>query len=220
MTLKQQLFVQAYIANGGNATEAACAAGYKGNNRTLRVTAARTLTNANVAEAIKALTGDLAEKRGILPADGVLSLLTEQATANLGDFIELRRDADGTEAWQFSIAKAKRLQKLHLLKSIKAGKDGTKFEMYDAQAAAVQLGKFHGLFTDTIVVKEQAAEWASGFVQDAIGVLREFITDTDQLETALDALQSRLAARVRGGGAGSLSGSDHGAAVPDAALVG
>ena len=52
LTPKQQRFVSEYLKTG-NATEAAKAAGYKGNNNTLRVVGAENLTKPNVIEAIE-----------------------------------------------------------------------------------------------------------------------------------------------------------------------
>ena len=56
MTLKQQLFVEAYLSNGGNATEAARAAGYKGDDGQLAARGAETVRNRKVQEAIRAVT--------------------------------------------------------------------------------------------------------------------------------------------------------------------
>ncbi len=54
LTTKQRLFVEAFIgAANGNATEAARLAGYQGSDDTLRVTASRMLTKANISQMCK-----------------------------------------------------------------------------------------------------------------------------------------------------------------------
>ena len=50
MTLKQERFIQAYVRNSGNATQAAIAAGYS--EKGSRVEGARLLTKANIMQAI------------------------------------------------------------------------------------------------------------------------------------------------------------------------
>lgn len=54
-TEKQARLAEAFLENGGNGTEAARAAGYKGGDAALRVTATRTLANANVLAYVEAL---------------------------------------------------------------------------------------------------------------------------------------------------------------------
>lgn len=53
LTPKQQRFIEAYIANGQNGVEAAIAAGYKGNNATLRSISSENLTKPNIKAAIE-----------------------------------------------------------------------------------------------------------------------------------------------------------------------
>lgn len=59
---RQFRFVEEYLANGGNATEAAKAAGFKGTPRALQVTGARTLKNRAVAKLIADRRKQLAKK--------------------------------------------------------------------------------------------------------------------------------------------------------------
>jgi hypothetical protein len=43
---------------------------------------------------------------------------------------------------------AKELGAMHLLKKYKKGRDGESIELHDPQAALVQLGKYHGMWTE------------------------------------------------------------------------
>ena len=52
MNQRQRLFVQHYVANGGNASAAAREAGYRGTDGAIRVQAHRMLTSVNVQNAI------------------------------------------------------------------------------------------------------------------------------------------------------------------------
>jgi len=143
---KRQLFVEAYIASGCNATEAARRAGYAApaeeGYRLLRI--------AQVAEAIRERVEAAKECMG---ADEVLARLTEQARSTLDDFL------DGE---QIDFDKARDLGKMHLLKSISWTKYGPRIEVYDAHAALVDLGRHHKLFTDRVEKspEETAAEQA------------------------------------------------------------
>ncbi len=79
LTAKQQLFCEFYIgAANGNATEAARMAGYQGSDETLRVTASRMLTKANISRMCKQRVNEVA-----LSADKVLSELTTIALSKV-----------------------------------------------------------------------------------------------------------------------------------------
>lgn len=52
LTPKQAKFIEAYIANNGNATDAARRAGYSGNDKVLQVTGAENLSKPMIAAAI------------------------------------------------------------------------------------------------------------------------------------------------------------------------
>lgn len=69
LTLKEQRFVDAYLADAnGNATEAALSAGYTRNRGSAKTLGARLLTKVHLSRAIKARTAR-AEKLSILTAD-------------------------------------------------------------------------------------------------------------------------------------------------------
>lgn len=92
LTTKQKLFCEFYVgAANGNATVAARMAGYKGSDETLRVTASRMLTKANIFDLCKQRVTEAA-----LSSDKVLSELST---------IALSKDEDTRD----------RLTALHLL---------------------------------------------------------------------------------------------------------
>jgi len=141
LTDKQKLFADYYVSEGNlNATRSARLAGYKGDDNSLNVQGSRLLRNAKVRAYVDERLSALS-----LSSSEVLTILTRQAKASLGDVL----DDNG----QFDLADAKRRGVDSLLKKIKVreDKDGSithEFELYDAQSASVHLGKVHKLFTD------------------------------------------------------------------------
>lgn len=140
---KQRAFIEEYLCCW-NATEAARRAGYS--EHTARSIGAENLTKPDIQAEIKRR---LAEKA--MSADEVLTRLAEQARASIGDFI----DIDEKGRWKVDLGKAKTDDKLHLIKSLTPTQYGVKVELYDAQAALVQLGRAHGLFTDNVNEKSE-----------------------------------------------------------------
>ena len=146
LSIKHQRFVEEYLQNS-NATEAYQTV-YPGVNRTTAASNGwRLLRNARIAEAIQARLDQAA-----MPADEVLSRITDHARADIDDFL----NADGS----FDLTKARRGKRTALLKKLKT-KTTTRtvgemevqtveveFELHDAQAALVHLGKYHKLFAD------------------------------------------------------------------------
>lgn len=134
LTRKQRAFVEYYLACW-NATEAARRAGYSHPNKQ----GPRLLVNVGIAAEIERRLAEMA-----MSANEVLFRLTEQARFDMGDILTIPGQ------WPYiDIQKAKRLRKTRVLKKIKVRDDGgLEVEAYDAQAALVQLGKYHGLFVD------------------------------------------------------------------------
>lgn len=92
LTLKQRLFVEAYLGvSKGNGTDAARKAGYKGNDNTLHTVAQENLRKPAIAAAIQE---KLNAKATIMGADEVLELLTSTAR---GDFYEKREQLKALE---------------------------------------------------------------------------------------------------------------------------
>src|SRR5258708_4961859 len=152
MTKRMEAFVEAYFACGMNGTEAASIAGYAGDRRALAASASRTLRNVSVRARIEAR---LAEYH--LTGNEVLARLAAHARGTMEDFID-------PQSMTLDLKRAKEARALHLVKKYRTkfitttDKDGngietleTEFELYDAQAALVHIGKHLGLFApDTV----------------------------------------------------------------------
>lgn len=151
LTNKQRLFVEAYFANSMDVDKAAIQAGYS--PRSAPQIASKLLKKPNVARAVEAR---MRETLGPLhlDADEVLTLLASHARGTMENFI----DADSLT---IDLKKAKFAKQLHLIKKFKVTTtlhsrpdgadvqtDTVEFELYDAQSAAVQIGKHLGLFND------------------------------------------------------------------------
>jgi phage terminase small subunit len=160
LTTKQRLFVESYLSNGFNATEAARASGYKGNDTTLAAVGYENLRKPQMAAAVSERINEAA-----MSANEVLARLSDIARGEVTDFI----DEDG----KFDLKGARRAKKTGLLKKLKQKRtskrvdvrtegDGeeaetletslvyeeVEFEMYSAHEALRDLGKFHGLFVE------------------------------------------------------------------------
>lgn len=163
LTNKQRLFVEHYFECGLNGTEAASLAGYKGDRATLASIASENLRKPKIAQLI---TERLKERT--MSANEVLYRLTEQARGTMEDFVTPALDS-------ISLIKAESRGRLHLVKkfthTVGEKSEHTAIELYDAQAALVQLGRAHGLFkdkTETDVhvsgdVGGTADDWADAF---------------------------------------------------------
>jgi Terminase small subunit len=128
------MFVSYYLGESqGNATDAARRAGYSVPN----VASAKLVVKASIRSAIEAKLTEAA-----IPAEEVLARLTDHATTSLEDFVRI----DKRKRLTIDFARAKELGRLHCVKKLRRGKYGWELELYDAQAALVQLGKYHGLF--------------------------------------------------------------------------
>lgn len=162
LTTKQRLFVESYLSNGFNATEAARTAGYKGNDVTLAAVGYENLRKPQIAAVVSERINEAA-----MSANEVLHRLSVIARGEVTDFI----DEDG----KFDLKTARRLKKAGLLKKLKRkttskvvevreeGKEEgetletslvfeeVEFEMYSAHEALRDLGKYHSLFTDKVV---------------------------------------------------------------------
>ena len=134
LTNKQQAFIDAYLTCW-NASEAARRAGYSAD--TAYSIGSENLRKPEIAEAIKAR---LAEKA--MAADEVLARLGDQARSSMADFLSIGPRG----AVKIDLKKAKEAGQLHLLHRYSKGKNGIAFELYDAQAALVQIAKLLGMY--------------------------------------------------------------------------
>lgn len=160
---KQEAFVNEYLTCW-NTAEAARRAGYSA--KTARQQGSRLLTNVDIQAAIAARLDEL--KMG---ADEVLTRLTDHARGTMRDF--LRVDKGGEPV--LDLRKAAETNRLHLVKKFKKTTRTIKnmtetvveIELYDAQAALVQLGRHHRLFADRLEVDWRAELEAAGLNPDA-----------------------------------------------------
>jgi phage terminase small subunit len=153
LTLKQKLFAEAYVTNGGNGVRAAMVAGYNSTNYNVMASiASENLRKPEVRAYIDHLTRDLS-----MGASEVLYRLTEIAHGDMREFIgksyrELKAHNQG-----------------HLIKKIetrvevvKEDDDDekprlvevTKIELYSKADALQLLGRYHKLFVDRVQVED------------------------------------------------------------------
>jgi phage terminase small subunit len=136
LTWRQRLFISYYLGKAkANATEAARLAGYA----SPREQGYENLTKPDIRAAIAAQMAEVT-----LPADEVLARLAEHATGDMGQFVKV----DGKGNVSLDLKGARAADRLRLIKKIKVDPNGVSFELYDAQAALVQLGKYYGFFSD------------------------------------------------------------------------
>lgn len=146
LTYKQRLFVAAYLGKAnGNATEAARMAGYAWPDKQ----GAQALGKTRIRAAIDAKLAQAA-----MPADEVLARLSEHASSDMANFIEVA--PDGTLA--INLEKARKAKRTRVIKKVKVTKKTfttdmgesvevrSELELYDAQAALEKLAKFHRLY--------------------------------------------------------------------------
>ncbi len=141
LTDKQRVFCEHYLQTW-NATEAARLAKYKGNEVTLGSVGYENLQKPQIKNYIEKRLRELT-----LKANEVLIRLTQQATASLADFVKPAGNL-------FVIDMEKVRANGHLVKKLRYTKQGVEFELYDAQAALVHLGRHYGLFSDKIRIED------------------------------------------------------------------
>jgi phage terminase small subunit len=138
LTYKQRLFVSAFIGEAkGNASEAARIAGYGNTPGSSSVFAHRLLRKAKIKAAIERRVSVVA-----LTANEVLARVAEQATADIGEYLDIDHAGDYT----VNLERARKRGKLRNIRKIKQGEFGPEIELKDSFPALVQLGKYHGLW--------------------------------------------------------------------------
>lgn len=144
LTKKRRVFIEEYL-RCWNGTEAAKIAGFAHPGSQGH----RLLKNVEIQAEIKRR---IEEK--CMAADEVLIRLAEQARVNMADFITISRKGEV----KIDLIKARRKDKLHLVKKIGHTKHGLRLELHDAQAALVHLGRYLGLFVDKIAPTDPTGE--------------------------------------------------------------
>lgn len=159
LTAKQRAFVNAYLANGFNGTEAARQAGYSGNDNTLGVVAYENLRKPKIAAYVQQAFDEMT-----MTAEEVLARLSAMARTDMTDFMQVY--PGGTPAFDFE--KAAEAKRLGLIKKFKVTNKSIELELYDAQAALVQMGKYHALFSERLKLDDWQSEllqlWQEGKV--------------------------------------------------------
>lgn len=147
---KHRMFCEKYIETW-NATDAYQAAYPKSSRDAARRDGSRLLTNADISEEIQQRVAEIT-----LSANEVLKRLTEHAKADIKDFLIVA--ANGDVALDITAAEGK----THLIKKVTQRRtvrttDQSEIEetvltleLHDAQAALVQIGKHHKLFTEKV----------------------------------------------------------------------
>ncbi len=138
LTDKQRAFIEHYLTCW-NATAAAKQAGYS--IRTAQEQSSRLLSNVIIRQAIDARLKELC-----LGADEVLARLSALAAADMDDFL-----SPSGRGVRLDLKRARTLGKLHLVKKFSKTKQGTSIELHDAKDALIQVGRYHGLFTDKFI---------------------------------------------------------------------
>lgn len=143
LTLKQDRFCQAYVANGGNGTEAARTAGYKGSDNTLRVVASENLTKPNVKSFLTQLTAEADRVYGhsIMASMEALRMTSLLARASLDDILDVRG--------KFDLEKARRTGAIYAVRKLTFYRTGQirSVELRDKNASIELMGKHHGLWS-------------------------------------------------------------------------
>lgn len=169
LSAKQKVFISEYLFDF-NATRAAQRAGYGGDENTLAATGSRLIRIDKVSEAIRTR---LQEKA--MSANEVLNRLADQARGNMSDFVRFNENGDPT----FDLQTAKVSGKLQLARKLKTKtrswseptfnitngeiesrevtETSIEFELYDAQAALVHIGKHHKLFTEKVEMEHSGS---------------------------------------------------------------
>lgn len=157
LTLKQRLFAEAYVSNGGNGVRAAQMAGYNSEKyNVMAQIASENLRKPEIRAYVDRLTRDLS-----MGASEVLYRLTEIAHGDMRDFIgktyrELKLHNQGHL-----------IKKIETRVEVKQDADGndlpghvevTKIELYSRAEALLQLGRYHKLFTDKVEVQDPRVE--------------------------------------------------------------
>jgi phage terminase small subunit len=154
LTDLQAEFVNQYFLCGLNATEAVVQAGYKVKNRNVAgVIGSENLRKPKIRNAI-----DERLQENAMSADEVIYRLSEQARGSHIDFW----DVSDRGFPKLNLKKAEERGKMHIVKKIKVSQSehgpSLEIELYDAQSALVQLGRYYKLFTDKVEVTDWQSE--------------------------------------------------------------
>lgn len=145
LTYKEERFVDAYIRNGGNATEAYYTAnpGCAANPDSARVIACRWLTRVNESGALQRERDRITNVLKFTREDA-LRIYVAMATATLDDFAEVLKKPDTLESYNGLGDKRYALQSAK-----KSHKNGNEVKLYDRKAAVDALWERLGFGKET-----------------------------------------------------------------------
>lgn len=194
---KHQEFINELFLLNMNATEAYLKVYPKSSYDAARAHAARLVTNGSIQAEI---ARRLKEKQ--LSADEVLARLGDMARADMRDFIKAFEIGEKT-AVMVDLGKALEGGKTHLIKKLKYNaQGGLEIELHDSQAALLNIGKNHGLFTDKIELKLEKE-------MDAVLEIAEKVLDADNYQRLLQAITGNAAGSTEAPESGEDSQGDY-----------
>jgi len=175
LTLNQIRFVEAYLRTW-NPTLAAKEAGYSGTPQAIHASAYHNLKHPQIKKMVEEA---IAEK--VMGASEVLARLSQQARANIAEFL----DEDGFVSMDAVRDRGYLVKKARIWEDA-AGRLHTEIEMYDSQAALTLIARHLGLFEDKIKIVDWRAE------AEAIG-----INDGELFNTLVGAVTASIEERSR-----------------------
>jgi phage terminase small subunit len=140
LTNKQEMFVESYLANGGNGVRAAEQAGYAGGDNTLRAIASENLTKPNIRGRIRERVSEAQ-----VEANEVIGTLASHMRADIGDVMPDNPVVRQAKAVGLSHLIRKVVVKEYFDKSKQAVVTETTVELHNSQTAAKQLCAVMGL---------------------------------------------------------------------------
>ena len=175
LTAKQQVFVEAYLSCGFNATRAAIRAGYS--EKTAYSQGARLLKHVEVSAAVKKRLSE-----SVMGVEEALARLSRQASVDMADFLDIpesaekltpqevaKRNADAMLAKMYpnspgvvpdpnapvlNLRKALDAGQTHLIKAVKPGEFGWEIALVDSQSALDKILKVHGAYREQVQTAE------------------------------------------------------------------
>jgi phage terminase small subunit len=140
LTNKQKMFVESYLANGGNGVRAAEQAGYAGGDNTLRAIASENLTKPNIRGRIRERVSEAQ-----VEANEVIGTLASHMRADIGEIMPDNPVVRQAKAVGLSHLIRKVTVKEYFDKTKQAVVTETTVELHNAQTAAKQLCAIMGL---------------------------------------------------------------------------
>jgi phage terminase small subunit len=150
LTLKQKLFAEAYVTNGGVGVRAAKTAGYNSEDyNTLAAIASENLKNPKVRRYLDQLM-----RESSMSADEVLFQLSEIARGDMRTFIARDTNELKVHPKGFLIKKIEVKTETEFTETGKVQTETIKLELYSRAEALQMLGRYHKLFTDKVEVED------------------------------------------------------------------